>query len=139
MTFREYALLIFCCAGKTIWLSFLLIMHVLSGLPTIYQTEKDKFYIFTNDGVSKVSTHVDMHQLKQALPANTWCLLDSNTELDDGPGRFIPTKFFMIQTASAREKNLRWRSKAEHNILYFMRPWTLAELIVACVSLLPNC
>lgn len=89
-------------------------------------------YIINSEGVKKIFTkHFD----ESLVTDKYWCLVDSNQKLETVPTELIETEAFLIQTASPREVRTDWWKKANRpRPTFFMKEWSLPELIVGYVS-----
>lgn len=118
-------------AGKTLFLFFVLALRVLQSLPTIYMVEPEWIYIVDSNRVRKIPTKKFTPDL---VTDKHWCLLDSNRDLQTVPTEFLRLGSFMIQTASPRTKRIEWWKKYNnHCTFFFMKEWSLPELIVGYV------
>jgi hypothetical protein len=64
-----------------------------------------------------------------------WCLIDSNRDLGTVSMELLTLRSFIIQTASPRaEKVRRWDKSSNPCAFFFMKEWSLPELIVGYVS-----
>ncbi|KAF5344043.1 hypothetical protein D9757_013882 [Collybiopsis confluens] len=68
--------------------------------------------------------------LRNAVPLDTWCLVDSNQRLDTVPDCISDSCRFFIQSTSPRKNRLKWRNKTTVRAsVYVMRDWSLYELV----------
>jgi hypothetical protein len=128
--------------GKTAWLHVLLIWRLHAGLPIIYQSRPSQVYYFGPEGafLLKISD-ADQNaaaEFSKVLPRSTWCLVDSNAELQEMPMFIRHLPLFAIQAASPRWSRIKWGNK--HKImLYYMKPWSLTELIIGYLIVRRSC
>lgn len=73
---------------------------------------------------------VDGYALNILLPHNTWILVDSSLQPSMPPREVVGSQRSVVYAASSRESRWHWENKysAEE---WCMRPWTLAEVIMA--------
>ena len=125
--------------GKTALLYVLLVLRLQARLPTIYQSRQGHLYYFADDGVyvinftpSSIATDV-----KSQFHKSTWCLIDSNQSLDTVPVFIQDLGLFIVQASSPRPHRYAWTDKVTRPVLrYFMKSWTLPELLVGYVTYL---
>ena len=127
------------CLGKTVWLNVVLILRLQAGLPTIYQSHPDRLYFFSKEGVFKCNCspgHIpNPCEFRRRIPESTWCLIDCNQDLVGVPMFIQQLRLFIVQASSLRSDHLKWTNKATSLVIrYFMKPWTLSELIVGHVT-----
>jgi len=114
--------------GKTIWLSFLLCLRLLAGLPTLYRVRPSNTVVFTAFGVYKLeSPNYDL----KALPRHAWLLVDGNADTKDTvPYHYKNYGHLIIHTTSPQKESFSWASKVRPSRKYYMRPFSLTELII---------
>ena len=125
--------------GKTVLLYVLLVLRLQAQLPTIYQSRDSHLYYFADDGVylinltpSTIATN-----FKSQFHKSTWCLIDSNQSLDIVPVFIQDLDLFIVQASPPHPHRYAWIDKATRPVLrYFMKPWTLPELLVGYVTYL---
>jgi hypothetical protein len=112
----------------------LLVLRLQAQLPTIYQSRASHLYYFADDGYlinltpSLIATNFKFHK-------STWCLIDSNLSLDTVPVFIQDLDLFIVQASSSRPHRYAWIDKATGPVYqYFMKPWTLPELLVGYVT-----
>jgi len=122
--------------GKTIWLYLALVLRLEAGLPTIFQSLPNRLFFFNDEGVHilKYSLSASAMDFKAEFPPSTWCLVDSNLELNTVPGFIRNLSLFVVQASSPRPERIEWEKKEQRASLeYFLKPWTPSELIMGCV------
>ena len=118
--------------GKTLFLFFVLALRVLQSLPSIYMVGPKCIYIVDSKGVRKTPTKKFYRNL---VTDEHWCLVDSNHDLQTMPTELLELGSFTIQTASPRTKRVEWWKKSPNPCtFFFMKAWSLPELIVGHVS-----
>jgi len=127
--------------GKTVLLCVLLVLRLQAQLPTIYQSRASHLYYFADDGVylinltpSSIATN-----FKPQFHKSTWCLIDSNQSLDTVPVFIQDLDLFIVQASESppRQHRYAWIDKATGPVFqYFMKSWTLPELLVGYVTYL---
>ncbi|KAF8328004.1 hypothetical protein F5887DRAFT_160175 [Amanita rubescens] len=93
-------------------------------------------YYFADDGVYLINLTLNpiATNFKSQLHKSTWCLVDSNQSLHTVPVFIQDLDLFVVQASSPRPHRYTWIDKATRPVLrYFMKPWTLPELLVGRV------
>lgn len=92
----------------------------------------DCIYIVDSKGVRKIPTEKFNRNL---VTDEHWCLVDSNCDLQTVPTELLMLGSFIIQTASPRAKRVEWWKKSSNPCtFFFMKEWSLPELIIGYVS-----
>jgi hypothetical protein len=113
-----------------------LILRILAGHPTIYYFQPDIFYVFNADGLYEVDLghkglQSERARFHNAISSEYWCLVDSNRSVLDVPPFLSYLRAFIVQSASPRKDRLEWRKKYDYySIKYYMKHWSLSELIM---------
>ncbi|KAM6494818.1 hypothetical protein JOM56_009441 [Amanita muscaria] len=108
--------------GKTAFLYVLLVLRLQARLPTIFQSRDNHLCYF------------DDNEFKSQFDPSTWCLIDSNQHLNTVPGFIQDLKLFIVQASSPSSYRFEWTKKATGPVSrYFMKSWTLSELLVGRV------
>ncbi|KAF8221560.1 hypothetical protein L208DRAFT_1414824 [Tricholoma matsutake] len=123
--------------GKTAFLYVLLVLRLQARLPTIYQSRDTYLYYFADNGVFRIHLPgLVATNFKSQFYPSTWCLIDSNQSLDTVPVFIQDLDLFIVQASSPRPR-FEWMDKATSPVLrYFMKSWTLSELLVGYVTLI---
>ncbi|KAH8111657.1 hypothetical protein DFH11DRAFT_592738 [Phellopilus nigrolimitatus] len=102
---------------------------MLAGQPTVFQKRVENFYIINDEGVFSVdcTTLTNPYVLHDFVPRSTWCLVDSTLVSEDA----LDLQLFIVQAASLRKDHLKWLNKNPSASKYFLKPWTLSELIAS--------
>ncbi|KAJ7225958.1 hypothetical protein GGX14DRAFT_642108 [Mycena pura] len=118
--------------GKTRFLCLLFYLRVAANLPTLYMSQKDNAIVYKAGGFGRLQPpNLDWISLRENMPKNTWCLVDSNKSLDRVPPVVIQSGLFIIQAASPRKERMDYVKDLEGTSqVCLMRDWTLEELIV---------
>jgi len=121
-------------SGKSVQSLLILILRLHAHLPTIWQDSDTSATLFTNEGVFQLSfdnvTLATLTSFGDYFPPCTWLLFDSfNLETERWP-KLSHTGIFTVQSSSPRAKRFAWTSKTNMS-MWYMRPFTLAELIMA--------
>lgn len=128
-------------SGKTIFLIWLFIGHIVLGLPTAIQVDPDDVFLFNEGGTSRFS---NLHNLDSYMgfhfPSNLfarlWVLVDSNLDLLWlWPIFTYSVAFFVVEALSPGIQCLEWTDKMNTEVFY-MRTWTSDE--VRQVSVTPT-
>ncbi|KAK0463205.1 uncharacterized protein EV420DRAFT_1160619 [Desarmillaria tabescens] len=116
--------------GKTIFLYYILLLRLQAKQPTILVTRPNSVTLFLEQGVFSVAIeHFTI--ISKLIPASAWCLVDSSDELKAPPPfSIIQSSFFIVQVTSARYSRIAWRKRTMDVHQYYMKPFTLSELIV---------
>ena len=123
--------------GKTAFLYVLLVLRLQARLPTIFQSRDSHLYYFTEDNVSIVHLTQGLvaTTFKSQFDRLTWCLIDSNHSLNTVPMFIQDLDLFTVQASSPRPYRWAWMDKATSPVVrYFMKTWTLSELLVGYVT-----
>ena len=65
------------------------------------------------------------------VPPATWCLIDFNLDVSTVPTFIQDLGLFIVQSSSPRQDHLEWTKKQSRATMeYFLKPWTLSELLV---------
>jgi len=121
--------------GKTAFLYVLLVLRLQAQLPTIYQSRDTYLYYFANDGVYRIN--LIPSPIDAQFHESTWCLIDSNQSLGTVPVFIQDLGLFIVQASSLSPGHLKWARKTTGPVLqYFMKPWSLSELLVGYVTYL---
>lgn len=124
--------------GKTAWLIIVLILRLIAGLPTILQLRPNRLYYFDDSGVHqlKYTSSTDAFEFRTQFAPSTWCLVDANIDVQTVPSFIRDLRLFIVQTSPPRAERVQWHKKQSTPVLfYFLKPWTLSELITGCVVL----
>jgi hypothetical protein len=120
------------CSGKTIFLYYVLVLRLLSRSPTLFQYENESIVFFNEDGVTRLSPK------SMLRPSSaTWALVDANPSVLQPAAMLLRdgAPFFTIVASSPR--SAKWDQLAHYKppfTLWFMKPFTLGELVEAYVS-----
>ncbi|KAJ6588321.1 hypothetical protein B0H19DRAFT_203275 [Mycena capillaripes] len=114
--------------GKTSSLLLIFNLRMALDLPTLFMSAERQAIIWSHGSLRHVydlkPNHID------ALPSNTWCLIDSNSELEKMPRVVDESGLFIVQASSPRASRMHWRQKRTRTVHYYlMKPWTCGELI----------
>jgi hypothetical protein len=116
--------------GKTVFLSYVLIERLLTGLPTVYQTSKSMTFVFLGPDDVRIypqSTYLDPEKYPDA-----WALVDSNEDM------IVPrpeltdsnSKYYVIQASSPQPKRWKeWKKKLSASLIV-MEAWTWEEMYI---------
>jgi hypothetical protein len=113
-----------------------LVLRILAGCPTIFQSASNTFYIFNAVGLYSVDLtntelSVEKYRFYKEISPQYWCLVDCNRDVPDVPHFLSQSRAFILQAASPRSERIDWVKK--YSFLaprYFMKNWPLGELIV---------
>ncbi|KAH7929038.1 hypothetical protein BV22DRAFT_1126115 [Leucogyrophana mollusca] len=120
--------------GKTAFLYVLLAFRLNARQPTLFQRAPNSLLFFTEQHLYHIRDLDDVGAdfLATALPPPTWCLVDSNRALPTVPPVVAELNTTVVQATSPRRVGLEWLSKTGfRHVKLYMRPWTVAELILA--------
>ncbi|KAH8118695.1 hypothetical protein DFH11DRAFT_1723554 [Phellopilus nigrolimitatus] len=101
------------------------------GQPTIFQNQDENFYILNDEGVFMVDcpSKTDPYVFHEFLPRSTWYLVDSTLDMKGVSKAARALPFFIVQASPPSKERLYWLKKYPKASKYFMKPWTLSELI----------
>ncbi|KAJ7225971.1 hypothetical protein GGX14DRAFT_642167 [Mycena pura] len=118
--------------GKTRFLCLIFYLRVAANLPTLYMSQKDNAIVYKDGGFGRLQPpNLNWISLRENMPKNTWCLVDSNKSLDRVPPAVIQSGLFIIQAVSPRKERMDYVKDLHGTYqVCLMRDWTLAELIV---------
>ena len=135
LVFCHQVLLIESVSGKTRFLCLLFYLRVAANLPTLYMSQGDNAIVYKDSGFGWLQPpNLNWMSLKDNMPENTWCLVDSNKSLNRVPPAVIQSGLFIIQAASPREDRMKYVKGLDGTFQFcLLRDWTLAELIVGYV------
>ena len=113
----------------------MLVLRILAGCPTIYHTTANYYYIFNADGLYIADPTNKFFEAYEdfyiAISPEYWCLVDCNRTVPDVPVFLARTLAFIVQAASPRSERIDWVKKYHSRARrYFMKNWSLAELIM---------
>ena len=107
-------------AGKTHYLSYVLVKCLLQGRRVIYQDEDDTFFLFSTDGVT---AHTVGGIKAFAHENDIWALFDMK------PPRFIVrTRWFVIHVSSPLVDNYKYWVKQRAGVMYYLSTWSWEEI-----------
>jgi hypothetical protein len=116
--------------GKTVFLQYLLVERILDGLPTAYQMDSQKLFLFL--GAQDVQIFTERDMLDPEIYENAWALVDSNGGLEAPRYDLVKpnSKFFVVQATSPQPR--RWKSwkKERSASMVIMNPWSWKELFI---------
>ncbi|KAJ7227433.1 hypothetical protein GGX14DRAFT_555986 [Mycena pura] len=114
--------------GKTSSLHLIFNLRMALNLPTLFMEIEREAIVWCNGSLRQITNLNSIHI--RALPFNTWCLIDSNTELEKMPRLVDGSGLFIVQASSPRASRMHWRQKRTGTAHYYlMKPWTCGELI----------
>ncbi len=105
-------------------------------LPTALQIRPDEALLFHEGGTSIFQDLIDNGSylgLESANPqSKIWVLVDSNESLEKLAGVFrMGRPFFVLQVASSRAAHFDWWAKKIKFGRFYMKTWTLSEVLQA--------
>ncbi|KAK0216048.1 hypothetical protein IW262DRAFT_1397581 [Armillaria fumosa] len=115
--------------GKSIFLYYILLLRLQAKKPTILVLNPNVVTIFLQQGVFSVGI-MHFNSVAMLIPSSAWCLVDSNGESTHPPQCIIYSPFFIVQAASPIKPHIAWKDKTLGVWEYFMKPFSLSELIV---------
>ena len=118
---------------------YLLVHRLLLHQPTLFQCENDSIVLFDENGISRLS-HKAL--LTQSPTSATWALVDANQSVLRSAQMLLRdgSPFFTVIASSPWSP--RWKEMAHYRPpfkLWFMKPFTLEELIQAYVFQVRPC
>jgi len=119
--------------GKTYFLYYALVLRLLAGLPTLFQSRKSLF-VFDNDSVRVQEDFIDLPGL------DIWALVDGDAK-DAQPADLLLSPFVpnvrVIMASSPKTKDDRTWLNQKSGKAMMMYPWTMQELRVAASFFYP--
>jgi hypothetical protein len=126
-------------SGKSLFLIWLLIRRLAFRLPTALQVERDKAILFHGGGTSIFNDLQDVVPYLELEFENDrsriWVLVDSNKDLEKPAAVFCNGLPFFVVEAASRPSRFEWAKKGLF-LKFYMKTWTLSELLQAYVILL---
>ena len=121
--------------GKTIFLYYILVNRLLENKPTVLQNSSSGVFIFNDKGcyMLEASSDQDYYRIGHQ---DTWALVDLGEKFAKPANVIVNSSFFLVMASSPQPT--RWKDVREHRgpaALWFMKPFSLAELIQASVFL----
>ncbi|KDQ10896.1 hypothetical protein BOTBODRAFT_177780 [Botryobasidium botryosum FD-172 SS1] len=121
---------------KMLWLYYILVFRLAVGLPTIFVNDSNHLYIFNHSGAFVFTDYESPFEtsagerFKECITRDYWCLVDSSARFIGVPEFIMEQNRFVVQAASPRIEHTKWTRKTPYQFFtYFMKPWTLSELI----------
>lgn len=95
-------------------------------------TKGGHFDLFTADGVFCIDAeNISAADIASFIPLETWVLIDSSKNLVGVLAVVKKLGRFIVQAAPPKPSQMQWKDKVDAQVLtYFMKPWTLPELIL---------
>ncbi|KAF9048208.1 hypothetical protein BDZ89DRAFT_1057781 [Hymenopellis radicata] len=117
--------------GKSRFLRVVLHLRIAAGLPSLYVPHSPTAALLWKEGKA---SQVNMHTLhdfrfRNLLPTDTWCLVDSNSDIPTVPAILVESERFIIQAASPGLSRMAWMKKVVGTRYFVMKPWDCGELI----------
>ena len=109
---------------------YVLTFRVLAILPSLYMVKPDCMYIIDSKGGRKILARD--FELDLAVTKEYWCMVESNPELETVPLDLLKLRSFIIQSRVKRTSC--WKKYPHPCLRFFMKEWSLPELIVGYVS-----
>ena len=124
--------------GKTILLYYILVKRLLEKKPTVFQYKPNVVFIFNDKGLHarRPSSHCEPDLSGYQ---DTWALVDTNENITQPADFILSSKFFLVMTSSPTPS--RWYNVQMYRApvtLWFMKPFSLVELLQASVFLASN-
>ncbi|KAM6499004.1 hypothetical protein JOM56_006952 [Amanita muscaria] len=94
------------------------------------------FFTYSTTGLYKVHPTNDdfvdaRSHFNEAISPQYWCLVNCNHSVTDVPDFLSATRAFIVQAASPHSEHIDWVKKYSLRVpRYFMKSWTLPELII---------
>jgi len=115
------------------------------GLPTVLQIHEGYAILFHEGGTSQLS-HLNHSSAYEPITPSfayfrerIWALVDLGPLLPEPANIFkCPGTFFIVTTTSPGSGRLRWLEQVGHQYFY-MKPWTLSEVLQAYVDPASRC
>ena len=124
--------------GKTILLYYILVKRLLEKKPTVLQYKPNVVFIFNDKGLHARPAS-SYYEPDLSGYQGTWALVDMNEKITQ-PADFIQSsKFFLVMASSPTPS--RWYNVQMYKApvtLWFMKPFSLVELLQASVFLASN-
>ncbi|KAF8643030.1 hypothetical protein AX16_009274 [Volvariella volvacea WC 439] len=116
--------------GKTIFLFYTLLLRLHAKKPTLLVMDPHTVTLFLSGGAFNLPLTA-ISVASPIVPRDTWCLVDSISDIEDVPGVIVRQDLFTIQAASPRPNCVRWLGKTVETDRYVMCSFSLAELVIA--------
>jgi hypothetical protein len=127
-------------SGKSLFLLWLFFRRLALGLPTALQVDDAYALLFHEGGVHQFedpNNNVACDALvfpSGEHPKRIWALVNTSQNLSEPAKVFKDGPFFVVDATYPRSNRLEWVNEARYEN-FCMRPWSLSEVIQACVDL----
>ncbi|KAF9069412.1 hypothetical protein BDP27DRAFT_1447721 [Rhodocollybia butyracea] len=113
--------------GKSYFLFLVLHLRRAQNLPTLYVRNSKSARLWQDKEECVIDLDgIDLKDLKELLPPDTWSLVDLSCGLQYVPPILAEVEGFIMQASSTRHDTSTWAQPVES---FVMRPWSSSELI----------
>ena len=107
--------------GKSLFLYYVLLRRLESGLPTAFQLTEEEFILFDNEGFRVLSSRIK-------FPPDTLGLVDSNAVIESPAPAFQSGTIRIIQATSPKARQWKPWAKEYNAGFVVMRSWDKDEM-----------
>ncbi|KAJ6525443.1 hypothetical protein DFH09DRAFT_1188431, partial [Mycena vulgaris] len=116
--------------GKTTFLHVIFNLRAAANLTTFYMDRPAHGMLWKDNHLYQIDLLPHAANLADYIADPTaWCLVDSNSELEDVPEEIWSMELFTIQASSSRTRRTQWKSKFIGVHYFLMREWGPIELV----------
>lgn len=119
-------------------LYYVLVNRLLERKPTVLQNNSKDIFVFDDKGCHVVEASSRQYSYRIGHE-DTWALVDLGEQVATPADVIIDSSFFLVMACSPQP--IRWKKVVRYRApaaLWFMKPFSLAELIQASVFLAHN-
>lgn len=120
--------------GKTLFIYYLLILRLISGLPTALQIGRtNSFHFFDSSGVYIIMHSLSSGSLRRFIPKGTWALVEDGISSSEGQANIFSSSgspFFVVNTCSPQHRYLNYMNNKIGSKTYYMLPFSWKELML---------
>lgn len=120
--------------GKSYFLSYILVLRLLEGLPTVFLSPKSEIFIFMKGRCNFYGLH-DVNGMLESFrdnDVNWWVLLDTPNIPDSLEQQIQNPRWTFLHAASPESlKKAKAWSKSSLRLMYYMDIWSKEELYFA--------
>ncbi|RPB00673.1 hypothetical protein L873DRAFT_1788850 [Choiromyces venosus 120613-1] len=117
-------------SGKSFFLSYLLVLRILKGQPTVFHFNDRHCYLFDSDSKGSKTDADSLFDLPENQKKVLWILMDE--KLEDAGWNMKGHGWFVVQAASPKKvRNLRQWQKDRKVRSHYMSNWGWGEIVAA--------
>ncbi|KAK0239187.1 hypothetical protein EDD85DRAFT_1022578 [Armillaria nabsnona] len=120
--------------GKSLFIYYLLILRLISGLPTALQIgQTNSFHFFDSSGVYIIMHSLSSGSLRRFVPKGTWALVEDGIPSPEGQANIFSSPgspFFVVNTCSPQHRYSNYMNNKIGSETYYMLPFSWKELML---------